>query len=72
MPHIQGISRNQLQVSSLEDSISADNPVRFIDGFFHLQPQEILALCCEKTNNTSAKNVVKTKGSKYFTKNGFR
>ncbi|WP_187656366.1 hypothetical protein [Flavobacterium macrobrachii] len=33
MQHIQGIARNQLQVSSLEDSISQDNPVRFIDAF---------------------------------------
>jgi hypothetical protein len=33
MQHIQGISRNQLQVSSLEDTISADNPIRFIDAF---------------------------------------
>ena len=33
MQHIQGISRNQLQVSSLEDTIAADNPVRFIDAF---------------------------------------
>ena len=33
MQHIQGISRNQLQVSSLEDTISAENPVRFIDAF---------------------------------------
>lgn len=33
MQNIQGISRNQLQVSSLEDTISADNPVRFIDAF---------------------------------------
>ena len=33
MQHIQGISRNQLQLSSLEDTISADNPVRFIDAF---------------------------------------
>ena len=33
MQHIQGISRNQLQVSSLEDTISADNPFRFIDAF---------------------------------------
>ncbi|WP_439554416.1 hypothetical protein [Flavobacterium macrobrachii] len=29
MQHIQGIARNQLQVSSLEDTISQDNPVRF-------------------------------------------
>ena len=33
MQHIQGISRNQLQVCSLEDTIAADNPVRFIDAF---------------------------------------
>ncbi|MEM0543917.1 transposase, partial [Flavobacterium sp. j3] len=29
----QGISRHQLQVSSLEDTISQDNPIRFIDAF---------------------------------------
>ena len=33
MQYIQGISRNQLQVSSLEDTITADNAVRFIDAF---------------------------------------
>ena len=33
MQHIQGISRNQLQMGSLEDKISTDNPVRFIDAF---------------------------------------
>jgi hypothetical protein len=33
MQHIQGISRNQLQVSSLEGSITNDNPVRFIGAF---------------------------------------
>jgi transposase len=33
MQYIQGISRNQLQLSSLEDTISSDNPVRFIDAF---------------------------------------
>ena len=33
MQHIQGIARNQLQVSSIEDTISQDNPVRFIDAF---------------------------------------
>ncbi|MFN7675076.1 hypothetical protein [Flavobacterium sp.] len=34
-PHTsgQGISRNQLQVSSLEDIIATDNPVRFSDAF---------------------------------------
>ena len=33
MQHIQGISRNQLQMGSLEDKITADNPVRFIEAF---------------------------------------
>ena len=33
MQHIQGISRQQLQVVSLEDTIGQDNPVRFIDAF---------------------------------------
>lgn len=33
MQHILGISRQQLQMSSLEDKISLDNPVRFIEAF---------------------------------------
>lgn len=33
MHYIQGISRNQLHLSSLEDKITPDNPVRFIDAF---------------------------------------
>ncbi|GAA4072708.1 IS1182 family transposase [Flavobacterium cheonanense] len=33
MQHIEGISRHQLQISSLEDKIGADNPVRFIEAF---------------------------------------
>lgn len=33
MQHIQGISRNQLQMVSLEDKIAPDNAVRFIDAF---------------------------------------
>jgi hypothetical protein len=33
MLHSTGISRHQLRFSSLEDTISADNPVRFIDAF---------------------------------------
>jgi transposase len=33
MQYIQGISRHQLQISSLEDAISADNPIRFIEAF---------------------------------------
>jgi len=33
MQHISGISRQQLQISSLEDTITHENPVRFIDAF---------------------------------------
>lgn len=33
MQHILGISRHQLRISSLEDAISPDNQVRFIDVF---------------------------------------
>lgn len=33
MQHIIGIPRNQMSFSSLEDTISLENPVRFIDAF---------------------------------------
>jgi hypothetical protein len=33
MQHIQGTQRHQLQMSSLEDKILSENPVRFIDAF---------------------------------------
>jgi hypothetical protein len=33
MQHIQGICRNQLQMGSLDDKITVDNPVRFIEAF---------------------------------------
>ncbi|MFC6268911.1 hypothetical protein [Frigoriflavimonas asaccharolytica] len=33
MQHITGIARNQMVFTSLEDPISQDNPVRFVDAF---------------------------------------
>jgi hypothetical protein len=33
MQHISGISRQQLQIISLEDKIALDNPIRFIEAF---------------------------------------
>jgi len=33
MNHVTGIPRLQMQMSSLEDSIGQDNPVRIIDAF---------------------------------------
>ncbi len=37
MQHIQGISRHQLQMSSLEDKISADNP----ESWFEIGTAEV-------------------------------
>ena len=36
MQHITGISRQQMRFSSLEDTISPDNQVRFINAFVEL------------------------------------
>jgi hypothetical protein len=36
MRYIQGIFRYQLQLSSLYDKITANNPVRFIDAFVNV------------------------------------
>jgi hypothetical protein len=33
MQHIQGTQRHQLQMSSLEDKIASENPVRFVEAF---------------------------------------
>jgi recombinational DNA repair protein RecR len=51
MQHITGISRQQLQISSLEDRISPGNPVRFIDAFSRTR----------KGNCATAKHITKTK-----------
>lgn len=48
MPTILGLDRFQITFSSLEDSISADNEVRFIDAFvdkLNLKKLEIKSLC---------------------------
>jgi hypothetical protein len=34
MQHITGIPRNQMVFSSLEDTISPNNPVRFVDALW--------------------------------------
>jgi hypothetical protein len=33
MQHVQGTQRHNLQMSSLEDKIASENPVRFVDAF---------------------------------------
>lgn len=35
MKFIQGTSRQQIQMQCLDDIISPENPVRFIDAFVH-------------------------------------
>ena len=45
MQHIQGISRNQLQMVSLEDKIAPDNAVRFIDTFVSVIDLKIFDFC---------------------------
>jgi transposase len=57
MQHIQGISRHQLQMSSLEDKITADNPVRFIDAFVNFINIEKIGF---------KPNVLKTEGRPSF------
>ena len=41
MQHITGIARNQMVFTSLEDPISKDNPVRFIDAFVENKAKKI-------------------------------
>ena len=57
MQYIQGISRQQLQISSLEDTISADNPIRFIEAFVN-------HIDCEKLGFQP--KVLKTEGRPSF------
>ena len=48
MPVLQGLDHNQISFFSLEDSIAADNEVRFIDAFvdkLDLERLEIKSLC---------------------------
>jgi hypothetical protein len=49
MQHITGISRQQLQLSSLEDRISPENPVRFIEAFVEHISLEALGFITKKT-----------------------
>ena len=48
MPGVPGLDRSQITFSSLEDAISTDNEVRFIDAFvdkLDLKKLEIKSLC---------------------------
>ena len=53
MQHISGIPRNQMCFSSLEDTISSENPIRFIDAFVAALSLETLGFSVQ---------TIKTKG----------
>ena len=73
MQHIQGIARNQLQVSSLEDTISQDNPVRFIDAFVNSIDLEKIGFTPRvlKTIHFNPSCIPKTRKELRFYKNHF-
>ena len=75
MQHIQGISRNQLHLSSLEDKITSDNPVRFIDAFVQyidLQKVGFTPVILKSEGRPSFKNQVFLKIYLYGYLNGIR
>jgi hypothetical protein len=49
MQHIIGISRQQVRFSSLEDTISPDNQVRFIDAFVESRPLSKLGFAVKRS-----------------------
>ncbi len=53
MQHTQGISGHQLQMNSLEDKITADNPVRFIEVFVNYIDAVKLGFQCTSSNYIS-------------------
>ncbi|AEW87270.1 transposase IS1182 family protein [Flavobacterium columnare ATCC 49512] len=75
MQHIQGISRNQLHASSLEDKITSENPVRFIDAFVeHIDLQKVgfTPVVLKSEGRPSFKNQVFLKIYLYGYLNGIR
>ena len=57
MQHIAKLSRQQLQISSLEDKIALNNPVRFIEAFVEYISLEALGFTVQ---------TIKTKGRPSF------
>ena len=52
MHYLAGLSRQQLQISSLEDKIALDNPVRFIEAFVAYVSLEALDFTVQKKRLT--------------------
>ena len=54
MQHIAGLSRQQLQICSLEDKIALDNLVRFIEAFVEYISLEALDFTAKKERSKSS------------------
>ena len=52
MQHIARLSRQQLQICSLEDKIALDNPMRFIEAFVEYVSLEALGFTAQKKRLT--------------------
>ena len=52
MQHIARLSRQQLQICSLEDKIALDNPMRFIEAFVEYVSVEALGFTAQKKRLT--------------------
>jgi transposase len=56
MQYISGISRYQMRISSLEDNISPNNPVRFIDAFVSFIDLSKLGFSVQTPNKEGRRN----------------
>ena len=54
MQHIAGLSRQQLQISSLEQKIALDKSVRFIEVFVEHISLEVLFLQCKNRGSLAS------------------
>ena len=64
MQHIAGLSRQQLQISSLEDKIALDNLVRFIEAFVEYISLEALGFTVQTIKSEGRRSF----GTKLFLK----
>ena len=58
MQYITGLSRQQLQISSLEDKIALDNPVRFIEAFVEYISLEALVFTAQQNRTINPLDIL--------------
>ena len=59
MQHIAGLSRQQLQICSLEDKIALDSPLRFIKTFVEFISLEALGFTAQKKRTLNPLDILK-------------